>query len=159
MRSAARDALLVLAATAQEQYSRWLATINLMELEAMDGCEPRFEEYRRQLDGLTLPPVLQAEYYYSLGEAHRIFQHPDQARQALTRAVEVATAHGLNEHAFRAEQALAELEAAARQSERERRAAAQRVAPAMAAPDTLSDVVTALGQMRATVDAGGGAAR
>jgi tetratricopeptide (TPR) repeat protein len=158
VRSAARDALMILAATAQDQYSRWVATINLMELEAMDGCEPRFEEYRRQLDGLTLPPVLQAEYYYSLGEAHRIFQHPDQARQALTRAMEVATAHGLNEHAFRAEQALAELEVAARQSERERRAA-QRVAPATAAPETLSDVVTALGRMRATVDAGGGAAR
>lgn len=151
VRSAARDALLILAATAQDQYSRWLATINLMELEAMDGCEPRFEEYRRQLDGLALPPVLQAEYYFSLGEAHRIFDHVDQARQAFTRAVDVATAHGLNEQAFRAERALAELEAAARRSERERRHQT-----AAAAPEGLSDVITALGEMRATVGAGGG---
>jgi len=96
--------------------------------------------------------VLQAEYYFSLGEAHRIFDHVDQARQAFTRAVDVAAAHGLNEHAFRAERALAELEAAARRSERERR----RQTAAAAAPEGLSDVITALGEMRATVGAGGG---
>jgi tetratricopeptide (TPR) repeat protein len=158
VRSAARDALLILAATAQEQYSRWLATINLMELEAMDGCEPRFEEYRRQLDGLSLPPVLQAEYYFSLGEAHRLFDHVDQARQALTRAVDVAAAHGLNQHLFRAERALAELEASSRRAEREERRQAAQIPPTIAAPEALSDVVTALGEMRATIGAGNSAA-
>lgn len=159
VRSAARDALLVLAATAQEQYSRWLATINLMELEAMDGCEPRFEEYRRQLDGLSLPPVLQAEYYFSLGEAHRLFDHVEQSRQALTRAVDVAAAHGLNEHLFRAERALAELETSARRAEREERRRMAQAVPANAAPAALSDVVTALGEMRAAVGAGGTSGR
>ncbi|HEX5829746.1 MAG TPA: hypothetical protein VFY16_02120, partial [Gemmatimonadaceae bacterium] len=49
VRSAARDALLVLTATAQEQYMRWSSMINLMELAALDGAELVFEQYRREL--------------------------------------------------------------------------------------------------------------
>jgi hypothetical protein len=60
--SAARDAFLVLAATAQEQYVRWTATLNLMELSVLETSEPRFESYRRELAGVELPPNLAVGY-------------------------------------------------------------------------------------------------
>jgi tetratricopeptide (TPR) repeat protein len=138
VRSAARDALMVLAATAQDQYSRWVATINLLELEAMDGCEPRFEDYRRQLDAAPLPPSLEAEYCLSLGTTYRMFDRPEQARQALERAVALASAHQYNQVLFRAEQSLRELAAGK----------ATKVDAAVAPPIGVADVAEAIGEMR-----------
>ncbi len=40
LRSVARDAFLVLSATAQEQYIRWVAMLSLMGIAAEDGLEP-----------------------------------------------------------------------------------------------------------------------
>lgn len=138
VRSAARDALLVLTATAQDQYSRWVATINLLELEAMDGCEPRFEEYRRQLDAVTLPPSLEAEYCLVLGTTYRMFGRPAQARQALTRAISLASAHEFNQLLFRAEEALRELDAGK----------LTRTSAAVAPPAAVVDVAEAISEMR-----------
>ena len=45
----ARDAYLVLASTAQEQYIRWMSELNLMELAALQGMELDFDKYRRDL--------------------------------------------------------------------------------------------------------------
>ena len=42
MKSAARDAFLIIAATAREQYLRWTATINLMELAGDAGVRLQF---------------------------------------------------------------------------------------------------------------------
>ena len=50
--SAARDAYLVVAATAQEQYMRWTAMINLLDVAADERREPVFEQYRRDLEGV-----------------------------------------------------------------------------------------------------------
>jgi len=137
VRSAARDALMVLAATAQDQYSRWVATINLLELEAMDGCEPRFEEYRRQLEAAPLPPALEAEYCLSLGTTYLLFDRPEQARQALVHAAEVASAHHFNQLLFRAEQSLRELSVGK-----------PAVAAAVAPPPAVADVAEAINEMR-----------
>ena len=111
VRSAARDALLVLAATAQAQYSRWLAAINLIEIAALDRCEPVFEQYRRELEGVALPPFLQASYLLQVGEGHRTFGRPDSARVAFARAMELSARHQLNQIAFRAESSLREIDA------------------------------------------------
>ena len=138
VRSAARDALMVLAATAQDQYSRWVATINLLEIEAMEGCEPRFEDYRRQMDAAPLPPSLEADYCLSLGTAYQLFDRPEQARQALTRAVDVASAHSFNQLLFRAEQSLRDLSSGKR----------SQVNKAVAPPATVADVAEAIGEMR-----------
>lgn len=138
VRSAARDALMVLAATAQDQYSRWVATINLLELEAMDGCEPRFEDYRRQMDAAPLPPSLEAEYCLILGTTYRMFDRPDQARQALERAASLAAAHQYNQVLFRAEQSLRELAAGT----------PSKVSVAVAPPAGVADVAEAIGEMR-----------
>lgn len=109
VRSAARDAYLVLAATAQEQYMRWLATVNLMELAALDRVEPTFEQYRRELADAPLPVTLAAHYYFYVGQGYRLFGRPVPARAALGRAVEVAAANQLNQLLFDAESSLKEL--------------------------------------------------
>lgn len=109
LRSASRDANLVLAATAQEQFTRWQATINLMELAAADRYEPVFEQYRRELSAAALPPVLAAWYFFYMGQGYRMFDHLEQARASLEHAIEIAERHELNQIAFHAEQALGDL--------------------------------------------------
>jgi hypothetical protein len=109
MRGAARDAYLILAATAQEQYTRWIATINLMECAAADGREPMFEQYRRELADASLPVTLACQYNYYVGEGYRLFGRMEQARRALERALELAEQHRLNAMMFRVEQSLESL--------------------------------------------------
>lgn len=106
MRSAARDAYLILAATAQEQYQRWIATINLMECAAADGREPVFEQYRRELADAALPSTLACHYHFYVGEGYRLFGRLDESRAALERSLTLASQHGINEMIIRAEQSL-----------------------------------------------------
>ena len=109
LRSAARDANLVLAATAQEQFTRWQATINLMELAGADRFEPVFEQYRRELSSAALPPFLSAWYFFYVGQGYRMFDRMDEARASLERALKIAQRHGLKQVAFHAESALGDL--------------------------------------------------
>jgi tetratricopeptide (TPR) repeat protein len=109
LRSAARDANLILAATAQEQYTRWVATINLMEIASLDGSEPVFEQYRRELAGANLPAVLAAYYHYYVGQGFRLFDRFEAAKASLERAIEIAARHQLNEVLIKAEQSLQEI--------------------------------------------------
>jgi tetratricopeptide (TPR) repeat protein len=110
LRSAARDANLILAATAREQHTRWVATINLMECAAADGREPTFEQYRRELADASLPVTLACHYQYYVGEGYRMFGNVTAARDALVRALEMAEQHGINQMIFRAEQSLRSLD-------------------------------------------------
>ena len=109
LKDAARDAHMIIAATAQEQRTRWVSTINLLERTAPDGNEAAFEQYRRQLSNAPLPASLAAPYYYFVGQGYRAFEHVDAAIQALEQAVSVASEHELNEVLIRAEQSLDEL--------------------------------------------------
>jgi tetratricopeptide (TPR) repeat protein len=136
VRTAARDAHLILAATAQEQYSRWVATINLLEIAALDRAEPVFEQYRRELAGVALPPYLEAAYHLYVGEGLRGFGRIEAARDALTRAIDVAARHRLNQLLFRAEQALREM------------SIAPAPRPAALPPAEVRDVAEAIGRMR-----------
>ena len=112
LRTAARDAYLILAATAQDQHSRWVATINLMECAAADGREPMFEQYRRELADTSLPALLACHYQFYVGEGYRTFGNVGAARGALMRAMELAERHGINQMIFRAEQSLRSLDQA-----------------------------------------------
>lgn len=111
VRSAARDLYLILAATAQEQYRRWVAQINLMELAALDEQQTVFEEYRRALSGVALPAALSAHYFYYVAQGYRLFDRERAAEAALCRAVDVAASNQLNQILFQAEQALQEVRA------------------------------------------------
>ena len=107
VKSAARDAFLLLAATAREQYQRWVATINLMELSAEEGVSLQFERYRHQLASAKLPPLLQTQFELHVGRGYQAFGEPAAARTWLERAVRSASEHSLNQLLFQAESALA----------------------------------------------------
>lgn len=106
LRSVARDAFLVLSATAQEQYMRWVATLSLMSIAAEDGSEVIFDQLRRQMQPGHLPPKLETEYYVRLGRAYRELQHDDLAQIALSKAVELAEHYGYSGLLFEAEETL-----------------------------------------------------
>ena len=106
LRSVARDAFLVLSATAQEQYIRWVATLSLMGIAAEDGLEPAFDQFRRQLRASELPPELEIEYYLRLGRGSRRLGQDDQGQIALGKAVELSEHYGLYALLFEAEEAL-----------------------------------------------------
>jgi tetratricopeptide (TPR) repeat protein len=108
--SAARDAYLVLSATAQEQYARWVATLNLLEISAKTGSQMLYELYRRQLVGETLPPFLATHFELILGTGFQRFEEFGKARHHLERALVMAGEHGLNQILFEAEEALYQLE-------------------------------------------------
>jgi tetratricopeptide (TPR) repeat protein len=106
VKSAARDAFMILAATAREQYLRWTATINLLELAAEDGVRLQFERYRQQLAGAGLPPLLQVHYELHVGRGYQALGEPAQAQMWLERAAGTAAAHSFNKLAFEAGDAL-----------------------------------------------------
>ncbi len=114
VKSAARDAFLILAATAHEQYQRWIASINLMELSAEDGMELQFERYRQQLAAANLPPMLRTQFELHAGRGYQAFGRFDQAREWLERAQASATRHGFGRLVFAADEALAVSETGSR---------------------------------------------
>jgi tetratricopeptide (TPR) repeat protein len=138
VRSAARDAFMVVAATAEEQFSRWSATINLLHLAAVDEMEPAFEQYRRQLAGEPLNPELSAHYQLNLGFGFRLFGRATQSREALMEGMRIAEQHGLNRELFRLEQELLQLERGAREER----------TPTVAPPASVEGVATTMRQLR-----------
>jgi tetratricopeptide (TPR) repeat protein len=106
VKSAARDAFLILAATAREQWQRWVATINLMELSAEDSVEVQFERYRQQLASANLPPILRTQFELHTGRGYQLFGHFTEARTWLERAHATASTHSFNHLVFAAETAL-----------------------------------------------------
>jgi tetratricopeptide (TPR) repeat protein len=108
--TAARDAYLVLSATAQEQYTRWAATLNLLEISSQTGAEMLWEIYRRQLVGQKLPPYLATNFELILGTGYQRFGDFAKARAHLQRAMSMAGEHGLNQILFAAEEALFQIE-------------------------------------------------
>ncbi|HEY9229635.1 MAG TPA: hypothetical protein VIP11_23500 [Gemmatimonadaceae bacterium] len=104
----ARDAYLVLAATAQEQYVRWVAEINLMELAAQQRIELQFDKYRRDLEPADFDPFLRVMYLLHVGRGYHLLGKPAQGIPYLEQAVEAASRHRLNQLVFEAEDALAQ---------------------------------------------------
>ncbi|MFL5559241.1 MAG: tetratricopeptide repeat protein [Gemmatimonadaceae bacterium] len=114
MRDAARDAHLVLAATAQLKWVRWQATINLMELASLDGMESVFDEYAADLRKMPLSPVLRAYFLLFLGEGLERFGRYEAAEQAFDEAMAFANANQIHSVAFKAEDGLGHVRAKAR---------------------------------------------
>jgi tetratricopeptide (TPR) repeat protein len=141
--SAARDAYLVVAATAQEQYMRWTAMINLLDLAADERREPVFEQYRRDLEDVALPPTLATYYYYFVANGHRTFDRPLLAKVAIERAIEIARENKLGQWLMKAEQMLDELQ----KDEVRQRGVARREIAASWSPEVL-DVASKLAELR-----------
>jgi tetratricopeptide (TPR) repeat protein len=106
MYDTARDAYLVLLASAQEQYVRWTAGLNLMDIAAREGAQPVFDRYRREFERETLPPYLRAEYCLIVGKGYQRFGYAEMATPMLNEAIEIAARHELNQVVFEAEEVL-----------------------------------------------------
>jgi tetratricopeptide (TPR) repeat protein len=108
-RSAARDAYLVLEATGQEQYQRWVASINLMEIASVEGSATLFERYKRVLMQADLPPNLQAQLHLHVGEGYARLGDLPSAERALHSARQVAAQYQFNQVLFAVEERLANI--------------------------------------------------
>jgi tetratricopeptide (TPR) repeat protein len=106
MTDAARDAYLLVSATAQTKWARWSATINLMELASRDGMQPEFESYAAELRQAPMGPWLKAHYLLFLGEGLERFGRYDAASEILTQTVEYSSTNQIHSITFRAEDAL-----------------------------------------------------
>ena len=142
LKSAARDAFSILAATAQEQYQRWVATINLMELAAEEGVSLQFERHRHQLASAKLPPLLRTQFELHVGRGYQTFGEYSAARTWLERAARSAAAHSLNQFLFEAESALAN---------NEPKATPRPIATTFEIPDDVNEIAEDLREMRATM--------
>ncbi len=145
LREAARDAHLVNYVTARQPTVRWTAAINLMELAALDEQETAFQQYRRDLASAPLPPLLDAHYQLQAGQGCYRFGRVESARASLSRAVEIASKHQINDILIRAESALDRLERA------------EEVQPANDSPEPspeVAHVVRAVRRMRELASAG-----
>lgn len=125
--SAARDAFLVVAATAHEQYMRWTATINLLDVAVQERREPLFEQYRRELDGASLPPAIAIYYYMYVAQGYRSFDQISLATAAISKAIEIATSNQLGQALFEAEGVLDGIKHDQAQEQRDERRALQSV--------------------------------
>jgi tetratricopeptide (TPR) repeat protein len=102
----ARDAYLVLAATAQEQYIRWMSELNLMELAGQQRMELDFDKYRRDLDAADFTPQLRVTYLLHVGRGYTALGRSENGIPYLERAVQMASECNLNQLLFEAEEAL-----------------------------------------------------
>lgn len=146
VRAAARDAQIIIAATGQDPITRWTALINLMELAALDGMRAPFEQYRRELAAVPLPPRLAGFYRYYAGVGAHAFGALGDARAELTRALEIGRAAGIEHLIGDAGAALHALD-----TNRSPSGAAARHAPSPAT----AEIAGALERMRQAVDGGG----
>jgi tetratricopeptide (TPR) repeat protein len=108
LHDAARDGYLVLAMTAQEQYVRWMAELNLMELAAVQGIELQFDRYRRDLESSDFTPMLRATYLLHVGRGYHTLGKSESGIPYLERAIEVAAEFKLNQTLFECESALSD---------------------------------------------------
>lgn len=135
--SSARDAYLILSATAQEQYVRWTSMLNLLEIAFRTGAQTQFEQARRSLAADELPPLIGTYFELNQGQGYHRFGQLDKARLHLERAIALAGEHGLNELMFDAEAALEAVKNPAPQPESGRPASLK-----------LEDVAQAIREMR-----------
>lgn len=140
--SAARDAWLVLEATAQEQFSRWQASINLMEAAAREGSMTRFERYRRGLATIEFPPSIAAQFQLQTAESYEALSQFDDATEWAERARSLAERHGFHRTAFAAEAVVARVKRGQPSSP----AAVERVVP-----DSLQAIATTISELRKLV--------
>ncbi|MFL5620015.1 MAG: hypothetical protein ACJ79A_16670 [Gemmatimonadaceae bacterium] len=103
LRDAARDAALLVAATAQDRSTRLTALVNLMDLAHQDGRELVFEQYRRDLANEELTPYLEVTYLEACVAGFRAFGRRGEAQRAAERMLDVAERDGLNEFVLKAE--------------------------------------------------------
>jgi tetratricopeptide (TPR) repeat protein len=148
MHDSARDAHLILAATAQTKFVRWSATLNLMELASLDGMEEQFDTYARELARWPIGVWIRSHYLLFLGEGFCRFGRQDAAIEALEEAVAFAEANQIHHISFKAQDALERVRSTPRS------APAFNIPPTWV-PDDVATVVRAISELRKAAVAAG----
>ncbi len=107
---AARDALMVLEATAASELYRVNARINMVSLAARAGDRVLFESTCARIDGAALPPETQVNFLIESARGLRRFGEFDAAIGLLEEARTLAADHGFNRSVFEADEMLSEKE-------------------------------------------------
>lgn len=129
MHDAARDAYLIVSMTSRYQWVRWQASINLMELAAIDGMEESFNSYLKNLKNAALDPRLRSYFLLYAGQGLRRLGREDEGREFIADALAFATEHKINQVAHDAGLAMANAD---RPSQQRNPAVSPDVLPAVA---------------------------
>ncbi|MDB4870126.1 MAG: hypothetical protein JWL97_1130 [Gemmatimonadales bacterium] len=141
MHDSARDAHLVLSATAQTKFVRWSATLNLMELASLDGMEKVFDTYARELSRAPMGAWIRSHYLLFLGEGFDRFGREEAAIETLKEAAEFAESNQIHQIAFKAQSALERVRSMPR-------SAPPPTIPPTWVPDDVATVVRAISELR-----------
>ncbi len=141
LREAARDTHLLLAATTQSKQVRETATINLMELAALDGMPEAFDAYARELASASLSPWFRSHYLLFLGQGMHSLGRHDAAEEALREAISFAEANQIHQVSFQAQTALSALRTSPTKAV---------VLPPSWVPEEVDTVVRAISELRKT---------
>jgi tetratricopeptide (TPR) repeat protein len=145
MRDSARDAHLIVAATAQSKIVRWQATVNLLELASVDGMVDAFDGYARELASAPTGPWVRAHFLLFLGEGQHRLGRVDAAQETLREAITFSEHNQFHEIAFKAQSALAAARSAPRAG------STFSIAPTWV-PDDVASVVRAISELRKTTE-------
>jgi hypothetical protein len=107
---AARDALMILEATAATEVPRVQARVNMVALAARARDQRLFVQARARLEDSTLQPIVNVNYLIESARGFRAFGEPGKAEDLLKEARALATDHGFNRSIFEIEEMLAERE-------------------------------------------------
>jgi tetratricopeptide (TPR) repeat protein len=110
---AARDALMILEATAATEVPRLQARVNMVALAARAGDRNLFAHSRGRIETETLQPAVKVNYLIESARGFRAFGEPGKAEELLNDARELASEHGFNRSIFEIEEMLAEREVSA----------------------------------------------
>jgi hypothetical protein len=105
---AARDALMILDATAVTEYVRTNARTNMVVLAARSGDRELFTTMRARLEDTVLTPENQVNYLIESARGLRKFGEPETATALLEEARDLAASNGFNRSVFEAEEMLAQ---------------------------------------------------
>jgi tetratricopeptide (TPR) repeat protein len=104
---AARDALLILDATAQTDNVRANARVNMVALASRTGDRALFTRARDLVERMTLPVEFEVNYWIESARGFSRFGEEEGANELLEKAKALAERHGLNRSVFEAEELLA----------------------------------------------------
>ena len=141
LHDSARDAHMILTATAQTKFVRWTATLNLMELAAIDGMEDAFDAYAKELADAPLGFWVRSHYLLFLGEGLARFGRLEAAEQTLRESISFAQANQVHQVVFKSQSVLAGVRSTPRP-------AGPFAAPAPWSPEEIAPVVATISELR-----------
>jgi tetratricopeptide (TPR) repeat protein len=136
----ARDAFVIVSSRAPEQWVRWTAYLNLLEIEACVQNKAAFDSYVKVLDHAPLTPELLMLFQLQLGGGLQRFDQAEVASIHLQRAHTIAVEHGMTVLLSESRRLLVDTE--------------ERVSPIVSAD--LMEIASALREMRAVAESDAG---